>query len=393
MEKKLRKVIAFCKGNSRQCSTWSNVPYFFLKNLENKGVEVVRINTQLEDDNTIAKQVIKYANALIRHTYRLFQKDSTAMNTVDRCKFYEMIETHRIEDAIAKNGDADVALFFDYSHSLKENCNLKVVLFCDWTIEYEIEHHQNRTPNYWEQKAIKRQYEHMERADCIITLFPNVYTQLVKQFGSNKVFYLGNVINAEINKDIDVANTVELHRASNRILMIGRKAYKSGLVQLAKAVKIYNSGKSIQDELYIDVVGMTEKETGLVDSHIIYYGYLNKNNPEQKKIYYNLIKNAKLICNTTENWIGASSIIEAMYWRLPVIINPTEDIYKTFGRDIKFGRYVCRNDAVEIHAALEWLFKLDRAAYEKLCEAAYKAVKDFTWEGYVERVVKTIESL
>lgn len=391
--KTVRKVIAFCKGDSRQCSTWSNVPYFFLEHLEDKGITVVRVNTQLEDDSAIAKKLVKCANAFIRHTYRLFRKDSTAMNTVERSRFYEWIEKQKIEDAVKNNSDADVALFFDYSHSLKKSNTLKVILFCDWTIEYEIENHQNRKPNYWERKAIERQYSHMEQADCIITLFPNVYKELLRRFGNEKVHYLGNVINAETDKNACDASTVERHFASNRVLMIGRKAYKSGFIQLARAVKSYNEGKSIQDQLHIDVIGMTEKETGLSDSHITYYGYLNKNDSEQKRIYYNLIKNAKLMCNTTENWIGASSIIEAMYWSLPVIINPTEDIYKTFGKDIEFGKYVLHNDAIEINAALKWLFNLDKDAYSHLCEAAHNAVKDFTWEGYTDRVIKTMENL
>lgn len=391
--KKVKKIIAFSKGDSRQCSTWSNVPYFFLKNLEELGVEVVRVNIQLEDDNVFTKKIVKYGNAFIRHMFRLLKKDSTAMNTLDRSKIYEKIENCRIKEAIEQNEDADVALFFDYSHSLKKNASQKIVLFCDWTIAYEIEYHQKRKPNYFEKKAINRQEHHMEQADCIITLFPNVYDELIKQFGKEKVYYLGNVINAEIDENINIAEVIHAHYNSKRILMIGRKAYKSGLVQLLEAVRLYNKGKSVDEQLYIDVIGMTEQETGLLDDYVTYYGYLNKNILEQKNIYYRLMKNAKLICNTTENWIGASSIIEAMYWRMPVIINPTEDIYKTFGHQISFGKYVFQNDCAEINKALIWISQLNQEEFFKMCEASYEAVKNFTWEGYVKRVIKTIETL
>ncbi|MDD3416425.1 MAG: glycosyltransferase [Lachnospiraceae bacterium] len=390
---KIRKIIAFSKGDSRQCSTWSNVPYYFLKNIEKKGIKVVRVNLQWEDDSAFAKKVIKFGNALIRHSYRLLQKGSTAMNTIDRLAIYEKVENRRIKEAINQNPDADIALFFDYSHSLKTNNSIKVALFCDWTIAYEIKNHQNRVPNHFEKKAIHRQYQHMEQSDCIITLFPNVYAELVKHFGREKVYYLGNVINAEMNTKLDQSIMLAAHYNSNRVLMIGRKAYKEGLIQLAESVKIYNEGKPESHQLLIDVIGMTEKETGLNDDHIIYYGYLNKNNTEQKNTYYNLIQGAKVICNTTENWVGISSIIEAMYWKLPVIINPTEDIYKTFGQQISFGRYVEKNDSAEIGNALKWILELDRDSYSEVCEASYKAVKDFTWEGYVERIVETFETL
>lgn len=389
----VKKIIAFCRGDSTQCSTWSNVPYFFLKNLESLGIEVVRVNTQIEDDCLFAKKLVKIVNAAVRHTYQLFQKDSTAMNTVDRFRIYEQIENRRICAAVEKHKDADFALFFDYSHSLEKKYAMKVILFCDWTIEYEIKKHQKRKPNYFEEKMIKRQYCQMSAADCIITLFPNVYDELVKQFGQDKVHYLGNVINAELDDSIDVHRLINTHYHSKRILMIGRKAYKKGLIQLAEAVRIYNEGTLEADQLYIDVIGMTEKETGVVDQHIIYYGYLNKNLWEQNETYYNLIRNAKLICNTTENWIGASSIIEAMYWRLPVIVNPTEDIYKTFSKEISFGKYVLQNDPYSILEAIKWIFCLDQDQYSEVCKASYEAVKDFTWEGYAKRTVDLMKRI
>lgn len=389
----IKKIIAFCKGDSTQCSTWSNVPYFFLKNLESLGIEVVRVNTQIEDDCFIAKKMVKAVNATIRHTYRLIQKGSTAMNTVDRCRLYELIENRRIYAAVEKHADADVAFFFDYSHSLKKKYAMKVVLFCDWTIEYEIKNHQKRKPNYFEKKMIRRQQCQMNEADCIITLFPNVYDELVTQFSQDKVYYLGNVINTDLDDSEDVPKLIDTHYHSKRILMIGRKAYKSGLVQLAQAVKIYNEGRPEEGQLYIDVIGMTEKETGITDQHITYYGYLNKNSWEQNEIYYNLMRNAKLICNTTENWIGASSIIEAMYWRLPVIVNPTEDIYKTFGNEIGFGKYVLQNNPYLILEAIKWIFFLDQDRYSDVCKASYEAVKDFTWEGYAKRMVDLMKRI
>ena len=389
----IKKIIAFSKGDSNQCSTWSNVPYFYLKNLEIQGLEIVRVNTQLEDDNLILKKLMKIINAVIRRTFRLFVKNSTAMNTIDRSRLYEILESFRINKAISKNPDAQIAFFFYFSHSLKNKGNMKVVLFCDWTIEYEIISHQNRSPNYFEKKVINRQRYHMEQADCIITLFPNVYDELVKEFGREKVFYLGNVINSEIDSHVDGSSLALTHYRSNRIIMIGRKAYKSGLLQLFQAVKNYNTSRSEEEHLYIDVIGMTDKEAGIIDDHITYYGYLNKNEEAQKATYYNLIKNAKVICNTTENWIGASSIIEAMYWRLPVILNPTEDIYKIFGRDISFGKYVYKNEAKVILDALEWISSLNEVEYCATCNASYEAVKNFTWESYAVRTVELMKRL
>lgn len=39
-----KEVIFFTKGDSADISTWSNVPYFFTRTLEEKGVTVHRVN-------------------------------------------------------------------------------------------------------------------------------------------------------------------------------------------------------------------------------------------------------------------------------------------------------------------------------------------------------------
>src|SRR5882757_1545540 len=40
----IREVTVFSHGDSRLLSTWSNVPYFFTRTIESKGIRVNRVN-------------------------------------------------------------------------------------------------------------------------------------------------------------------------------------------------------------------------------------------------------------------------------------------------------------------------------------------------------------
>ena len=53
------EVIAFTFGDSNKIKTWSNVPYLFLKHLEESGnVDVHRVNLRLEDGNIFLKIIV-----------------------------------------------------------------------------------------------------------------------------------------------------------------------------------------------------------------------------------------------------------------------------------------------------------------------------------------------
>lgn len=383
--KTMKEIIAFSNGDSKEYTTFSNVPYFFLKTLEKKGVVVHRVNIQIEDYNTILKKIIKVINFCIRRFGRIKDNSITVQNTIERTRIYNYFVKKIMKKSVKKWPNAKLAICFDFSHSVSNFSDCKTLMFCDWTIEYEIVHHQNRIPTYGEKKAIKYQKNNMISADYIVTLFPNVYSELIREFDVNKVFYLGNVINSE---DYGMKSFCENHYNSKRILFIGRKAYKEGAISLIKAIQMYN--KSSLNKLELDIIGMTEMEVGYNNEFTTYYGYLNKQNLEDRELYYSLIQNAKCICNTTENWIAASSIIEAMYWQLPVIINPTEDIYKTFGKNIEFGYYCCSNKVQDIYENICKLENSSRDEYYNMTQKAYEAVKDFTWDTYIDKILELI---
>ena len=383
MEKRITEIIAFSAGDSNSYKTWSNIPYFLLRTLEEKGVIVHRVNIQLEDDNLFVKKILNILNGAIRKLGRIGHPQRTVLCTLDRTKIYRKLVQIKIKKAIDTWSNSQILLCFDYSNIYRSNTSEKIyTMFCDWTIEYEIEEHQKRKAILLERNMIKKQEEAMSKADLIISLFPNVTEKLKLRFGDSKVKYLGNVINSD---KCDSSSALDAHLNSNHILFIGRKAYKQGAISLIKAIQKYNQIKN--KKIFIDIIGMKPDDVGINDNNISYYGYLNKQVSTQKDIYYNLISKAKCIVNTTENWMGASSIIEAMYWQTPVIINPTSDIIKTFGNNIEFGFYCYRNDPNEILKYIDKIMSLSDDEYILMCKNARKSVSNFTWEAYTERLM------
>ena len=384
MKEKVTEIIAFSDGDSNSYKTWSNVPYFLLHTLQDMDVVVHRVNIQLEDSNLFAKKILNLINFIIRKLGKVRHPQRTILCTLNRTKIYEKLVQSKMKKAVKTWPDSQILLVFNYSNALpSSNYDKKILtMLCDWTIQYEIEEHQKRDATIFEKKIIARQEESMSKADLIISLFPNVAEKLKLKFGDSKVKYIGNVINSESYDEKSISDS---HMHSNHLLFIGRKAYKQGAISLIRAVQRYNQTKN--DKLFVDIIGMRSDDVGIYDSNVSYYGYLDKQDSTKKSLYYKLISNAKCIVNTTENWMGASSIIEAMYWKTPVIINPTSDIIKTFGDKIEFGFYCYSNEPQEILKYINKIMEMGKTEYDLMCNNAKKSVSNFTWEAYVERLI------
>ncbi len=375
------EILAFTYGDSEKTSTWSNVPFFFLNSLEKskRNVIVHRVNISPEDRNFIYKIIAKFANFISR---RILKKNDAYF----RSTFHNNLIRKYMINGYKKYPDSDVLLSFDFSNSiadLAEN-KAKSLMFCDWTIEYKIKNLEKREPTELELKHIKTQEETLKHSDWIITIFPNSYDYLKEKY-PNITYYLGNVINSFVeNWDLNIITKARIE--NNNIIFIGKEKYKDSLLSLLRAVESYNA--SGNKKYYIHLIGMKKSEVPHSE-YLTCYGYLNKNDEEERNTYYDLIKNSKFLVNTNDNWVGASSIIEAMYYGLPVIINPNDDLIKTFSENIDFGIY-CDNNDKNILNAIKKIDCLPYNEYLAWCQNAQKAVKDFTWDSYIEKVLNII---
>lgn len=307
-----------------------------------------------------------------------------------RTKIYEMLVRKSMKKFVKENEKLDLLISFDFSSSIADKTDIKTLLFCDWTIEYYIKVMHKREPDFLERLAIKRQDFAVRNADYVVTLFPNVYDYMKKSYGN--VYYLGNVINS-LRKPLDMTREegklLTKKRYENKhLLFIGIKPYKSAAESLIKA--IYNINSQGKEKYYLDIIGMEEDEFTEYD-FLKCYGYLDKGNDEQQEIYYKLINGAKFIVNTAENWVGASSIIEAMSFGVPIIVTPNPDIEKTFGKNIECGFYTLGNDVSYVYECIEKMSGCSVDEYSKMSINAQEMVKEYSWDSYICKIKDLIK--
>jgi glycosyltransferase involved in cell wall biosynthesis len=278
---------------------------------------------------------------------------------------------------------ADVDLFLTYSAYIK-NKRREIWMLSDWSLEQFIQNQLKRPPYEKEMNYIQHELSCLRKADKIISLFP-----LSASFLSNRlhrtVDYMGsNVVNNYYNDTVSEKLIVQ-KRGKKSILFIGRSAYIDGAKVLLKAFKLLKA-KDFPIELHF--IGIEEKHLGIKgESDVFCYGYLRKENIMQCQKYYQLMCNATVFVNPCQEWGGYSSMIEAMYFYTPVVVAPYNEFVNEFGKNIGFGLYTT-DDAIQLASNIRTIVFSHKEDYEMMAKNAHEAVKNYTWENYVDKLLK-----
>ena len=370
--KEIKELNVYSHGDSAEISTWSNVPYFFTETLMKKGIKVNRINI---NPSPLPEKI--FNNLVWRVLNKLTRKHH----------FYDYVRTRsnylaikrRIKKAIEKFPEADAHIFLTFSHTAAGLSSKPSIMFGDWTIDYYFKNMLKRKPDLLEKTSLVRQDKDIEKSDLIICLFPSATEYMKDRYQNRKIFYLGNVVNSVLR--VSAEEVISLKKKSNSILFIGSRVYKEGADSLLQA---YQALVTINPLLTIDIIGMTARDFEMLPEGVRCHGYLDKGKEDQRGLYYSLMQNAKMLVNTTPKWGAFSSAAEAMYFYTPVIISPYKEFVQTFGNAIEFGLY-SENTPPKIVESIIQVF--DHPSYEMLCLKAHEAVKDYTWDAYIDKLL------
>lgn len=368
----MKNIIVFTYGDANNPSTWSNVPYLFTTTLEKKGYNVIKIDISTKQNPlTLFYSLIC---KIIKPTTTFYFYRSKINRKIVEKKIKKAVEKY---DSIA---DLYISISFDFSPS--KYTNKKVLLISDWPLEYALEKRYNRKPDFLEKNDIKRRKEVIENATYLISLFKDVTTYMNNNY-KNKTVYLGGLINSLYPlKGFD--------EIENRkyITFIGKKSYYESAKELIKAFQMLNSKLINNKNIELHIIGMTNKDFKHINNkNIHFHGYLNKGNKEEYEKYYNIIKNSLVIVNTNNKWAGMSSILESLYYYRPIITSKYEEFIQTFSENIDFG-YYSNNNSTEIKNILEKILKMNKNEYQKLALNANKAVKNFTYDAYIDKIIE-----
>lgn len=381
-ESKIKEITVFCEqGDSAKISTWSNVPYFLTTTLEEKGIKVNRVNL--------------HPGASIVHklTYKLwnvFAKGVFHCCTYRRSNLYFRIVERHIRRAVKQYPDSDLHLFTCYNFTTKRYSTKPVVLFNDWTVEYDARFFHglevSELPGY-EQRFVERQRACIEASDLTVCLFPGIAGYLRSVYRNPNIHYIGNVVNTLYEPD----KTRVLSEKSKgmSILFVGKKHYRKGAEELLSA---FRRIREQRPDAQLHIIGMTAGKLGTLPEGVTCYGYLDKGNPEDCRTYYRLLSECRLFVNTTPKWGAFSASVEVMYHYTPVIITPYGEFVNTFGKNMDFGLYHDEAEGADgLFRKIEQL--LAAPDFESIADRAHRAVASMTWRNFTDRLLEESEKI
>lgn len=380
-ERKIKEVIFFCYGDSSNASTWSNVPYLFTDSLLKHGITVRRV------DLTAGLHYITaiYNRTIVRFLRIFFRKKEFAYD-FSRTVLFTALVNRKIKKAVLEYPNADYCIFTNFDFYNKYNA-IPTLLFCDWTYKILVMDRLQRKPFRFEKRFCKQQETAINNADHVVSLFPTCAEYMKKDYPKADISYLGgNVINSLYTESMDADKILSAKRTSNKVLFIGGRKYLDGARKLVEAFKQLRDGKSLE----LHLVGLTNSMFDRLPGNIFCHGYLRKDVDAERDAYYDLLVSSKMVVNPTPNWGGYSSTVEAMYFYTPVIVSPYDDFVNEFGKDIDFGIYNEKYDSSVLAKNIEAIF--NSGDYENMCLNAHERVKDYTWDNYVDKILKLLNN-
>jgi len=358
----IKEITVFSIGDANELSTWSNVPYFFTKNLDFKNIKVNRVNIK---ENAIINILYKYTIYIF---LKLLNKNSN--HTYFRSGLNYFLTNRKIKKAIKEFNQSEILIFLTYSFCANKDHNKKVVLLGDWCYLYYISKFLKREPMWFEKNALAREKKHINYADNVINLFPKSQEFNVKHFNSKKQFYLGHIING--NYELNHEEIISKKLNSRKLLFIGK------------------SFEKLNTNAELHIIGLTKQDVGVHLPGLFYYGYLNKGIILENELYYKLIIEARVIVNTNPDWGSFSAITEAMYYQTPVITLPYPEFTKTYGTEINFGFYVNEHVTDDLTSKLTNILNDSKDEQLNKMKSAHNQVKNFSWSAYTNKVINLI---
>jgi glycosyltransferase involved in cell wall biosynthesis len=371
----LKEVVVFSEqGDPRDFKTWSNVPYFFVKTLEDRGIIVHTVNLSVQSRRH--RYFTKVFNFVASEASKNIFYDYS------RSAVYYYYSRLKIKQAVKKYKNADAFIFTTFSLSSHNFSSKPSILFCDWTIKHHIQYYLERDPTRLELAPIQRQDNVIEKADFVFVLFPAMAERMLKKYTNKNIHYIGNVINNLIVSDDLI---IEKKVKSNKLLFVGTRKYLQGAVDLINAYLLL---KKHFPELLLDIIGLENTDIEFLPPGVTCHGYLDKGVSSQADQYYELVINARLFINTTPKWGAFSACLEAMYFYTPVVVTAYKEFTETFGQSIAFGAYYKTEETDLADTIMQLLANPD---YDSLCTKANEAAREHTWNQYVDNMIRIIE--
>lgn len=364
--------IYFCTtAPSKNYKSWSNIPYLLHKNLEKRGYSVTNyVMREIEPLKTVFNFPVRILN-------KFFKLGTTYFYVRTPVHFFSTYLYSRYIGLISTKHDVMVVQGFSYPMHNGKN---KQIVLGDWPSEYLFEKFLKRQPSRFERRSIDRENAVIEAADAVITLFPNVREYMLKKYKNKNIYCFGNVVN--VGDDVAIPADIQQRKTkSKRLLFVGQPFYLPGALELIEAVRnLRQQGADFE----VDIVGIDSSLIKVEYGWLKVHGYLDKENSQDKKKYYELLSNARLFVNTTPGWSGFQALLEAMYFHNPIVVRPNESLNSYFP-NLKDVAYILEEGGPNLEVMLAESIS-DGARYKCMSEASRRSVESSNWSNFTEKL-------
>lgn len=370
----------FTLGDCTNVNTWSNLPYYFYQSLRVQHSVTVR-PVNLVPPQTASYRAFSRLMAFRTRAIRLIHSDHQYDPL--RSALYHAVVNRRLRFTVGRHSDVDLNLFLTFSFSSYQYARVPVVHYCDRTYEHHLEE-TGRTPTRSDRDFIRIEQNNIENADLVLSTDQICCDFINSRYKPKRAFCLRPGINTQTDVQ-DPDRLIARKESSTDILFIGRGAYKRGVDILIRAFKMFNDRHARRFTLHIVGVQPVElpQELRGTDPKIRFYGYLDRSNPGDFRLYDDLVCAAKIFVMPMRPSPFPGVIRELQLHCTPVIasnVSGTSE-FLAHGRDsvlvdgLEPQEFAYHMDRL-IHHRLEW---------RQLAWNGHVSSRNLTWMNTVQK--------
>lgn len=371
------RIVVISEGDPELSSTWSGVPRRLVCELRRRGHEIVPLDYKsvwwATPFRVLFNRVIK--NKVKGWGWHMF--NST--------RFGIRLYSYWLRGKIARAGKVDLIIamsyYFDFT---KVKITAPVIMIHDFTNGYLRALFGRFEPRKEEICYDRACFDAMKSATRAVSLYAKSY-EYIKEHIGEKALYICNPVNCDDVVDVEARANKALK--GRHILCVGNSTYQRSVETVIKAANFLKAQSGIND-IVIDVVGLYSAAAIPDGVTVNFHGYLNQSNPEQKKKYKLHFEEARCFVNVRRGWCGGSSIAEALYRGVPVIVSDIPEIRRELGSS-EAVVYSKPEDEVELAQRLKMLFD-NEAGYRDVCNQAHETMSRSTYARFVDDMLGSV---
>jgi glycosyltransferase involved in cell wall biosynthesis len=369
----------FALGESTDVNTWSCLPFYLCAALERRAT-LRRINLLLRAPS-IAYSVLGRVARRLSHSFAATHEDTFR----NRMRCY--LINREIARMSRKFKDADLDLFLTFSFSSYRTSRAPVVHYCDRTYEHYLEENGFR-PDPRDRYFIEQEKANLRNALCVFVSNQLCHHFIRERYGIDNVVLLPAGINVEtISADPD--RLIKEKLRSKDVVFIAREAYRRGVDIAVDAFRLAARNKK---EWRLHLVGVRPDEVGVEDERIKVYGYLRKDVPEERAVYDDLFRRARVfVCPVRRGQPPTGAIREAQAMCSPVVLSDVSDGPEL----VTHGYNGLLTGSLKPEAFAHCITQLveNDAMWSKLALGAHQSIRERTWDQTVSELIESVSSI